>query len=499
MLTTLTLSDYLSKVASKEISPQDVVEELNSAIDQTNADLNIYLARNTAAKSQSLERSTLPLAGAPIAVKDNFLTKDIETTASSKVLDGFIPPFESTVTTRLQAAGGVILGKTNMDAWAHGSSTETSDYGPTKNPRNTAHLPGGSSGGSAAAVAANVCIAALGSETAGSIRQPAAWCGIVGLKPTYGRVPRTGVVAMGSSLDCPGPMGKTVEDCAILLNAIAGNDRLDGTSSTEAVPDYRSFILSNAQRSAARPLEGMRIGVAYADFTAIPEDTRQAVEAAATVYEELGAEIIMLPTSEQLEAGKLLSPQHAIGVYTVVQRSEVSSNLARYDGIRYGHPRSNFGDEAKRRIMLGTFTLSKGYADQYYTKAQKVRTLYIQNYNQLFTSVDALISPVSPHFALKLGATKDNPMFGELEDMLVEPSSISGFPGISVPMAKRLNDGKENANLTLGLNILTPMWQEGVAIKLAHAYTISSTYESDTTPGILYRKYTGSLDREMIA
>ncbi|MBP9700198.1 aspartyl/glutamyl-tRNA amidotransferase subunit A [Candidatus Woesebacteria bacterium] len=499
MLSALTLKEYLTKVSTKEISPADVVTEIQSSIEQQKPDLNIYLALNPKATEESTSRVALPLAGAPIAVKDNFLTKGIVTTASSKVLDGFVPPYESTVTARLQQAGGVILGKTNMDAWAHGSSTETSDYGPTKNPRNTQHLPGGSSGGSAAAVAANVCIAALGSETAGSIRQPAAWCGIVGLKPTYGRVPRTGVVAMGSSLDCPGPMGKTVEDCAILLNAIAGNDRLDGTSSMESVPDFRTFLLSNEQRSAARPLEGMRIGVAYADFTAIPEDTRQAVEAAAKVYEELGAEILLLPTSEQLEEGKLLSPQHAIGVYTVVQRSEVSSNLARYDGIRYGHPRSDFGDEAKRRIMLGTFTLSKGYADQYYTKAQKVRTLYIQNYNQLFTRVDALISPVSPHFALKLGATKDNPMFGELEDMLVEPSSISGFPGISVPMAKRTNDGKENSNLTLGLNILTPMWQEGVAIKLAHAYTISSTYEADNTSGILNRKYTGSLDMEMIA
>lgn len=499
MLTTLTLAEYLTKVASKEISPTDVVKEVSTAIDQTNSDLNIYLARNAEATSQAQERASLPLAGAPIAVKDNFLTKGMETTASSKVLDGFVPPFESTVTKRLQEAGGVVIGKTNMDAWAHGSSTETSDYGPTKNPRNIEHLPGGSSGGSAAAVAANVCIAALGSETAGSIRQPAAWCGIVGLKPTYGRVPRTGVVAMGSSLDCPGPMGKTVEDCAILLNSIAGKDPLDGTSSTEAVPDFRSFLLNSAKGDAARPLEGVRIGVAYADFTAIPQDTRTALEAAAKVYEALGAEIVVLPTSEQLEAGKLLSPQHAIGVYTVVQRSEVSSNLARYDGIRYGHPRSAFGDEAKRRIMLGTFTLSKGYADQYYTKAQKVRTLYIQNYTQLFTQVDALISPVSPHFALKLGATKDNPMFGELEDMLVEPSSISGFPGISVPMAKRVNDGKENSNLTLGLNIITPMWQEGRAIQLAQAYTLRSTYENESASGILNRLYTGALDREVIA
>ncbi len=458
MLRNLTLRSYLTKVQSKEIHPDDVVQELTSAIEKENPDYNIYLDKNAHALKDSQERKDLPLSGAPIAVKDNFLTKGMKTTASSNVLENFDPPYESTVTTKLQQAGGVILGKTNMDAWAHGSSTETSDFGVTKNPRNPKHLPGGSSGGSAAAVAADLCIAAIGSETAGSIRQPSAWCGTVGLKPTYGRVSRYGVVAMGSSLDCPGPIGKTIEDCAILFEHIAGHDRFDGTTSSQPVPNLTAAL--------TKGVKGLKIGITYIDHEKLAGTrSAQATQAAGKVFESLGAHVDLVPTSSTLEKGKALTPDLAIGVYTVVQRSEVSSNLARYDGIRYGHDRSHFGDEAKRRIMLGTFTLSKGYADKYYTKAQQVRSLCLRNYEDLFSTYDLLISPTSPGFALQLGATKDNPMFGELEDMLVEASSVCGLPGASVPM-----DHDTESNLYLGLNIIAPMWHEEHVVAAAAAF-----------------------------
>ncbi len=460
----LTLKTYIDNVKNKEINPAEVVTELQTAIDAENETYNIYLARNPNAKEQAQAAKDKPLAGAPVAVKDNFLTTGIATTASSAVLEGFVPPYESTVTKRMQDAGGVILGKTNLDAWAHGSSTETSDFGVTKNPRNPEHLPGGSSGGSAAALAADLCIAAIGSETAGSIRQPSAWCGTVGIKPTYGRVSRAGVVAMGSSLDSPGPMGKTVEDCAILLNYIAGHDKYDGTTSSQDVPDFTSFLKED--------LKGVRVGLTYIDHEKLKGTrTAIAVENAAKVLESLGAIVTPVPLSQTLEKGKILSPDLAIAVYTVVQRSEVSSNLGRYDGIRYGHDRSHFGAEAKRRVMLGTFSLSKGYADKYYVKAQQVRSLYMQNYQDLFASYDILISPSSPGFAQKLGATKDNPMFGELEDLLIEPSSICGTPGVCVPM-----DYDPATNLYLGLNLIAPMWQEGRVIHAAHAFEVATSW-----------------------
>lgn len=465
-LNTLTLKQTLDKLGKKEISLADVHKDVNDAIDSVNKELNIYLARNDKALVQGEQMKGAPLKGVPIAVKDNFLTVGLPTTASAKVLDGFMPPYESTVTRKLQEAGGAIVGKTNMDAWAHGSSTETSDYGPTLNPRNPKHLPGGSSGGSAAAVAADACIAAIGSETAGSIRQPSSWCGVVGLKPTYGRVSRAGVVAMGSSLDSPGPIGKTVEDCAILLNHIAGKDKYDATTADEAVPDFSSFL--------TRGVKGLKIGICYIDHEKLkgtPVDT--AVTQAGKLFESLGAHVSLVGLSDKLEKGKILTPDYAIGVYTVVQRGEVSSNLARYDGIRFGHDRSFFGAEAKRRIMLGTFTLSKGYADKYYVKAQQVRSVYIQNYRDLFSEYDVLISPTSPGYALPVGASAGNPMFGELEDMLLEPSSISGLPGANVPCFR-----DEQTNLYLGLNIIAGQWQEEKVISVAHAFEQNTTWNT---------------------
>lgn len=454
----LTLTSVIAGLKNKEFSHAELYRSVHERIAELNNSLHIYLALDHEAVAKAEKLLQTPLAGAPIAVKDNFLTVGLPTTASSSVLKGYFPTYESTVTSRLKQHGGVVMGKTNMDAWAHGSSTETSDFGPTKNPRNPEHLPGGSSGGSAAAVAANLCAAAIGSETAGSIRQPAAWCGVVGVKPTYGRTSRYGVVAMASSTDTPGPMGKTVEDCAVLLNTFAGYDPKCATTSDRPVPDFT--------KSLKQGVNGLRIGLCYVDYPKLKgSPAADAVIAAGKVLEKLGAHVDMVPIDDSVRPGHMLNPDYSIGVYTVVQRAEVSSNLARYDGIRYGQGREAFGEEAKRRIMLGTFVLSHGYADKYYVQAQKVRSLIIKNFDELFTTYDLLISPTSPGFAQKLGATRDNPMYGELEDMLLEASSIAGLPGVSVPCLKDPVSG-----LFIGLNIMAKQWDEETALRAAYAY-----------------------------
>ena len=448
MLNQLTLRSAIEKLEKKEISLAELYADTLACIEK-NKNLNVYLTLNDHAtqEAQDHKEQAGNLHGLPIAVKDNICTRDLRTTASATVLNTFIPQFESTVTTNLKNHGCVIIGKTNLDAWAHGSSTETSQYGRTLNPRNTEHLPGGSSGGSAAAVAADMCIAAIGTETAGSIRQPSAWCGTVGLKPTYGRVSRYGIAAMASSTDSPGPIGKTVEDSALLLECLAGYDKNDATTSPQPAPHFRNALNKN--------IKGMKIGIVYMDHPGLI-NIKKIFEKELQVFEELGAHV------EYVQA---MDPSYAIGVYTVVQRSEVSSNLARYDGVRYGNDRSFFGAEAKRRIMLGTYTLSKGYADQYYVLAQKVRTLFIQDFEKLFSNYDVLISPTSPGFAKKIGASEKSALFGELEDMLLEPSSITGLPGISIPCYR-----DEKTNLFLGMNIVAPMWQEERVISVADAF-----------------------------
>lgn len=389
-----------------------------------------------------------PLLGIPLSVKDNFNTTGILTTASSNVLNNFIPPYDATVVKKLKEAGMVLLGKTNLDAFAHGSSTETSDYGASKNPWNTDHLPGGSSGGAAASMAANETVAAIGSETAGSIRQPAAWCGVVGLKPTYGRVSRYGVIAMASSLDCPGPITSTVEDAAIILQILAGKDPKDATTSPKEVPDYLKNINND--------ISGLTIGISDEYFIeGIDPEVEQSVKDAIKVFEKMGAKVKKI---------KLFDPSHSVAVYTILQRSEVSSNLARYDGIRYGNTRDNFGSEAKRRIMLGTYALSAGYYDQFYNKAQKVRTLIVEDFANAFKEVDLILAPTSPSLAMKIGASSQSPMFGELADMLVEPSSIAGLPGISVPV------GFSKSGLPIGMQIIGPQFSEELIINAAYKY-----------------------------
>lgn len=462
----LTLTKAINLLRAHTLTAAELYADVNRAVAEKNKELNIYLAIDKEAEQKAEKQLGRKLAGVPLAIKDNFLTVELPTTASSNVLRGFMPPYEATVTKKLMDAGGVIFGKTNLDAWAHGSSTETSDFGTTKNPRNPKYLPGGSSGGSAAAVAANLCIAAIGSETAGSIRQPASWCGCVGLKPTYGRVSRAGVVAMASSMDSPGPLTKSVADAAVLFACIAGKDPYDATTAPKTVPDV--------EKTLTQGVKGYRIGICYVDHAKLKgTPAANAVLEAGKIFESLGASVSLIPLSEQLEQDKILTPNYAIGIYTVVQRGEVSSNLARYDGLRYGKSRSQFGAEARRRIMLGTFALSKSFDENIYEKAQLTRSLYIKNFKQLMSRYDVLLSPSSPGFAQLLGASAKSPMFGELEDMLMEPTSISGLPGINVPS---FHD--EKTNLFLGMDIVSGQWQEEKLLRAAYAYETATNWTS---------------------
>ncbi len=457
MLNNLTLAQAQQGLRSKKFSSRELVQACLDQIKKYDPKIHAFLSlnNNVLAEAEKADVSK-PLGGIPLAIKDNFLTIGLPTTASSNVLDGYMPVYESTVTTKLNEAGALFLGKTNMDAWAHGSSTETSDFGPTFNPWNTNHLPGGSSGGSAAAVASDMCIAAIGSETAGSIRQPAAWCGVTGFKPTYGRVSRYGVVAMASSTDSPGPLTKSVEDSALIAQIISGHDPHDATTSKNPVQNMIAGLSTG--------VSGLRIGLPKEYLLKnMRQDVKDLILNAAKKFTELGALI---------EEISLIDPQYAIGVYTIVQRSEVSSNLARYDGVRYGHGRDSFGQEAKRRIMLGTYALSSGYYDQYYNKAQKVRTQIINDFSQAYKKVDLIVGPTSPGPALKVGASLDSPMFGEMEDVLVEPSSVAGLTGINVPCG--FVDG-----LPIGMQIIGPQFSEQLVIQAANAYQLSTSWHHE--------------------
>lgn len=452
----LTLTAAKKGLLEKKFSSKDLVIDCLSQIKKLQPTINAFvtITEEEALKQAESADLSLPLGGIPIAVKDNFLTLGLRTTASSKVLDNYIAQYDATAIDRLKSAGAVIIGKTNMDAWAHGSSTETSDYGTTFNPWNTDHLPGGSSGGSAAAMASDQGIISVGSETAGSIRQPASWCGVVGFKPTYGRVSRYGVIAMKSSTDSPGPICKTVDDAAAVLEIISGSDPHDATSIDE--PSWK-------RPEVRKDLKGLKIGLPTAYFPKeVQAEVKTAIMAAADTLKKLGAEII--------ELTDVLDPKYSIAVYTILQRSEVSSNLARFDGVRYGHDRSFFGEEAKRRIMLGTYSLSSGYYDAYYNKAQRVRTLICRDFDRQFEKVDAIIGPVSPTTALKKGASEGQAMFGELQDMLVEPSSIAGLPGISLPC------GFDKIGLPIGLQIITAQKREDLVYQIAKLFEDNTEY-----------------------
>ena len=415
--------------------------------------------------------SASPLAGVPLAIKDVLCIQGSRTTCGSRILENFIPPYDGTVVAKLKQAGAIFIGKTNMDEFAMGSSTENSAYVKTRNPWDLDRVPGGSSGGSAAAVASDLCAGSLGTDTGGSIRQPASFCGVVGLKPTYGRVSRFGLVAFASSLDQIGPITKDVEDAAILLQAIAGYDPKDSTSVDLPVPDYRA--------SLNEPIRGLKLGIPKEYFIeGMAPEVASAVRKAIDTCRELGAEIIdiSLPYTE-----------YGIAAYYIIAPAEASSNLARYDGVKYGrraegakdlmemYRRSRsqgFGAEVKRRIMLGTYVLSAGYYDAYYKKASQVRTLIRQDFLNAFEKCDAILAPVSPIPAFRIGEKSDDPLQMYLSDVFTLPASLAGVPGISVPC------GFTPDNLPVGLQILGPHFREELILRIAHQFEQATPFHT---------------------
>ena len=436
----LTITDLQQKLRAREISAVEAATSLLNRIEQVDKTINAYitvdrdraLAQAEAADRKLADNSGGPLCGIPLAIKDVLCTEGLRTTCGSKILDSFVPPYDATVVARLKSAGAVILGKVSMDEFAMGSANENCAFGTPKNPWATTHICGGSSGGSAAAVAADECIASLGSDTGGSIRQPASHCGVVGLKPTYGRVSRFGLVAFASSLDQIGPLTKNVTDCAIMLNGICGHDPKDSTSLKQPVPDFTTAL--------ADGLKGMTIGIPAEYFgEGLDPAVEKAVRNGIAVLEEAGAKTV---------AVSLPHTKYGVAAYYLIAPAEASSNLARFDGVRYGlrdntaetlqemycQSRSQgFGPEVKRRIIIGTYALSSGYYDAYYKKASQVRTLIIGDYKNAFSQCDLLASPVTPTPAWAIGAQSDDPLATYLSDALTIPNNLAGLPGMSVP------------------------------------------------------------------
>ncbi|OQB06574.1 MAG: Glutamyl-tRNA(Gln) amidotransferase subunit A [bacterium ADurb.Bin212] len=481
----LTIKEASDKLYRGEITSVELVNSVMERIEQIEDKVGAYitvtreLALEQAKKSDERRkkgRVLSPIDGIPIAVKDLFNTKGVRTTAASKILDDFVPQYESTATKKLWDAGAVLVGKTNLDQFAMGSSTETSAFKTTKNPWDLSRVPGGSSGGSAAAVAADMCIAALGTDTGGSIRQPASLCGIVGLKPTYGRVSRYGVNAMASSLDTIGPMTKTVEDAAILLNIIAGQDKYDSTTLATKVPNYLS--------SLGQDIKDLTIGIPKEFYgKGMDSEVDMIVKNAINIFKERGIKVVEV---------SLPSVKYALDVYYIIVWAEVASNMARYDGIRYGHSKiknqklvssksegskiknledvyitsrtEGLGDEVKRRVMLGNYVLSSGYYDAYYKKAQQVRNLVKQDFEKVFKNVDILLTPVSPTAAFKIAEKTDNPLQMYLSDIHTVPINPAGVPAMSIPAGFTKN------NLPVGIQLIAPQCGEETIFKLASAF-----------------------------
>ena len=430
------LTELQELVKQKKVSGGEVRRFFDARIKKYDKELNSYITTIESDESES--------ADIPIAIKDILCTQGIRTTAGSKILDDYRPQYDATVVSRLNTGGLSLLGKTNLDAWCHGSSTETSDYGPTNNPYDVSRAPGGSSGGSAAAVAAYLAPAAIGTDTGGSIRQPSAWCGTVGLRPSYGRVSRYGLIAMASSWDCPGPITATVEDAAHILQLIAGRDPHDATTIDSPVPDYQKELTEKKTYT---------IGIADEYFEGVTDEISSKVMESVELLKKMG---------HTIKKVHLMSPKYAVSVYMILQRAEVSSNLGRYDGIRYGNDRTHFGKEAKRRIMLGTYVLSHGYYDQYYKKAQKVRALIAADFKKVFQEVDFIVGPTTPVTALKLGESEKYSFFGETMDILNEPASAAGIPAISIPV------GLDSNQLPIGMQIMAPHFAENRLLNIAH-------------------------------
>lgn len=468
----LTAYELSQLIKERKASAVEAMESVLGQIDKTESDLNCYvtidkdvalkLAKDTQDKIDKGELNG-PLAGIPVAIKDNMCTEGMLTTCSSKILGNFVPTYSSTAVTKLTDAGAVIIGKTNMDEFAMGSTTETSAYGITKNPRNIAHVPGGSSGGSAAAVAADECIIALGSDTGGSIRQPASYCGVVGMKPTYGTVSRYGLIAYGSSLDQIGPITKNVADTALVLEAISGHDYRDSTSLNRTDIDFTSALGTD--------VGGLKIGIPKDYFgDGLDEDVRKAVLSAADEYRKMGALV---------EEFDLSLVDYAIPAYYTIAAAEASSNLERFDGVKYGYRSKDyddlhemykksrsegFGEEVKRRIMLGSFVLSSGYYDAYYLKALRVKALIKEAFDKAFEKYDVILGPVAPTTAPKIGDSLSDPIKMYLGDIYTISVNLAGLPGISLPC------GVDKNGLPIGLQLIGNHMSEKKLIALADAY-----------------------------
>ena len=482
----MAIAEWRQQLKLGEVSARELTDHQLARIAVVDPNLHAFLdvtAERARADADRIDEalaageSLPPLAGVPLAIKDNLCTKGIRTTCSSRMLKTFVPPYESTVTERLWQAGAVLLGKTNLDEFAMGSSTETSAFGATSNPWDISRVPGGSSGGSAAAVAAGECMAALGSDTGGSIRQPASFCGVVGLKPTYGRVSRWGLVAFASSLDQVGPFTTNVADAAELLQVIAGSDPRDSTCLNVAVPDYCSAL--------SQPMSGVRIGLIRECFdqNGLDAQVKSTVLAAAEKLQSLGAELV-----------EVSCPRFSDGIatYYVIAPSEASANLARYDGVKYGYraegadalaamtARSRaegFGSEVQRRILIGTYALSAGYMDAYYKKAQQVRTLIRQDFDAAFQTVDVLLTPTSPTTAFQVGAHADDPLAMYLADLLTIPANLAGLPAISLPC------GFDDDGLPIGVQLIANVLEESRLLQVAFHYEQSANVMANHPQG----------------
>ncbi len=482
----MAIAEWRQQLERGEVSARELTDHHLARIEAVDSSVHAFLevtADRARADADRLDEARAagedlpPLAGVPIAIKDNLCTKGIRTTCSSRMLESFVPPYESTVTDRLWRSGAVLIGKTNLDEFAMGGSTETSAFGPTANPWNTGYVPGGSSGGSAAAVAAGECMASLGSDTGGSIRQPASFCGVVGLKPTYGRVSRYGLVAFASSLDQVGPFATSVSDAAELLQAIAGEDPRDSTCLKAPVPNYREVL--------GRSVSGLRIGVVRECFDqeGIDPQVKASVLAAAELLQSLGAELVDV-SCPRFNDG--------IATYYVIAPSEASANLARYDGVKYGFRAEDasslasmtarsraegFGSEVQRRILIGTYALSAGYVDAYYRKAQQVRTLIRRDFETAFASVDVLLTPTAPSTAFAAGAHADDPLAMYLADLLTIPANLAGLPAINVPC------GFDSEGLPIGVQLIGNVLEEPLLLQVAHQYEQSADVMSRRPEG----------------
>jgi aspartyl-tRNA(Asn)/glutamyl-tRNA(Gln) amidotransferase subunit A len=477
-LNQLTIHELQDKLKSGDVSAQQVTEDVFKRIDAVEKRVHSYIrlmkdeAMAAAKKAdEDIKQGNIkPLTGIPIALKDIVCTKGIITTCGSHILQNFVPPYNATVVEKLGAAGAVFVGKANMDEFAMGSSTETSYFGSTRNPWDLTRIPGGSSGGSATAVAADECIASIGSDTGGSIRQPAALCGIVGMKPTYGRVSRFGLIAFASSLDQIGPFTKDVEDCAIMMNVLAGYDPRESTSVPAEVPDYRQFV--------GRDIKGWKVGIPQEYFIeGIDPEVEAAVKKTIVVLEKNGAQCVNI---------SLPHTEYCLAVYYIIAPAEASSNLARYDGVKYGFRTAEardlldmykktrtqgFGTEVKRRIMIGTYALSAGYYDAYYKKASQVRALIKKDFDEALKKCDVILTPTTPTPAFKIGEKTDTPLQMYLSDIFTISTNLAGIPGISVPC------GFTSGGLPIGVQFLAGHFEEGKLIQIASAYEKNAKIE----------------------